>query len=548
MVQQKWIALSNTTLGQLVATINTSIIIVALPPIFNGIGLNPLSPGSFSYLLWVIMSYMIAVSVLLLTVGKISDMYGRVRLFNMGFLIFTVGSILLYLTPGRGDAGAAEIIFFRLIQAVGGSFIMANSFAIITDNFEPSERGLAISINSVASVSGVSLGIVLGGILSTIYWRDVFLLSVPLGIFGTIWSYAKLKDNSVRKKEKIDIVGNLLFGAGIVIFLLGITYGIVPYGSSPMGWSNPLVDVALISGIIIIGIFLLWEKRTPSPMFDLKLFRRRDFSTGSLTGFISAMTMMGLLYMLTLLFQGIWLPLNGYSYSSTPFWAGVYMLPMTVSMGLVGLFAGRLSDRTGPWALTLTGMVISAISLFLLTLLPYNFDYIWMGIIITMFGTGYGLFNSPNLSSAMSSVPPEERGSASGMLNNMRNTVYVGSMGAFFSILIAGLATDLPSRISSSLNAAGAGALSPYLSHMPPTVAIFGAFLGINPAAALISSMKNIPSSISPATLNIIESNTWFPGVVSVPLMHAFYLVFYSASILTVAGALISILRSRRKK
>ncbi len=548
MVQQKWIALSNTTLGQLVATINTSIIIVALPPIFNGIGLNPLSPGSFSYLLWVIMSYMIAVSVLLLTVGKISDMYGRVRLFNMGFLIFTAGSILLYLTPGRGDAGAAEIIFFRLIQAVGGSFIMANSFAIITDNFEPSERGLAISINSVASVSGVSLGIVLGGILSTIYWRDVFLLSVPLGIFGTIWSYAKLKDNSVRKKEKIDLAGNFLFGAGIIIFLLGITYGIVPYGRSPMGWSNPLVDIALISGIIIIGIFLLWEKRTPSPMFDLKLFRRRDFSIGSLTGFISAMTMMGLLYMLTLLFQGIWLPLNGYSYSSTPFWAGVYMLPMTVSMGLVGLFAGRLSDRTGPWALTLTGMVISAISLFLLTLLPYNFDYIWMGIIITMFGTGYGLFNSPNLSSAMSSVPPEERGSASGMLNNMRNTGYVGSMGAFFSILIAGLATDLPSRISSSLKAAGAGALSPYLSHMPPTVAIFGAFLGINPAAALISSMKNIPPSISPTTLNVIESNTWFPGVVSVPLMHAFYLVFYSGSILTVAGALISILRSRGKK
>ncbi|MCL5733042.1 MAG: MFS transporter, partial [Candidatus Thermoplasmatota archaeon] len=341
MVEQKWIALSNTTLGQLVATINTSVIIVALPPIFEGIGLNPLSPGSFSYLLWVIMSYMIVISVLLLTVGKLSDMFGRVRLFNLGFLIFTVASVLLYLTPGRSDTGALEIIIFRIIQAVGGSFIMANSFAIISDNFNPDQRGFAISINSVASVSGVSIGIVLGGILSVIYWRDVFLLSVPLGIFGTVWSYLKLKETSPRKKHRIDVAGNVLFGSGLVIFLLGVTYGITPYRNSPMGWENPLVILALTAGAVLLVVFVVWEMRSEYPMFNLKLFRSRGFSIGSLTGFISAMGMMGLLYMLTLLFQGVWLPLHGVPYSITPLWAGIYMLPMTVSMGLFGILAGR---------------------------------------------------------------------------------------------------------------------------------------------------------------------------------------------------------------
>ena len=347
MVEQKWIALSNTTLGQLVATINTSIIIVALPPIFRGIHLNPLLPDSFPYLLWVIMSYMIVVSVLLLTIGKLSDIFGRVRLFNLGFLIFTLGSILLYLTPNTGDIGALELILFRIIQAVGGSFIMANSFALITDNFKESERGFAISINSLASVSGVSIGIVVGGVLSVIYWRDIFLLSVPLGIFGTAWSYLKLKETSPRKKQKIDVLGNVLMAAGLISLLIGVTYGITPYKQSTMGWTNPMVILSLIIGTLLIAFFILWEGKTESPMLNIHLFRNRTFAIGSFTAFISAMGMMGLLYMLTLLFQGVWLPLHGYSFSITPLWAGIYMLPLTVTMGIFGIIAGRLADRSG---------------------------------------------------------------------------------------------------------------------------------------------------------------------------------------------------------
>ena len=548
MVEQKWIALSNTTLGQLVATINTSVIIVALPPIFEGIGLNPLSPGSFSYLLWVIMSYMIVISVLLVTVGKLSDMFGRVRLFNLGFLIFTVASILLYLTPGRGDTGALEIIIFRIIQAVGGSFIMANSFAIISDNFNPNERGFAISINSVASVSGVSIGIVLGGILSVIYWRDVFLLSVPLGIFGTIWSYLKLKETSPRKKQRIDIAGNILFGSGLVIFLLGVTYGITPYRNSPMGWGNPLVILALAAGAIVLVVFVAWEMKADHPMFNLKLFRTRGFSIGSFTGFISAMGMMGLLYMLTLLFQGVWLPLHGVPFSITPLWAGIYMLPMTVSMGLFGILAGRISDRYGQRMLTVIGLLISALSLLGLTLLSYNFSYIKMGILITIFGAGYGLFNSPNISAVMNSVPASDRGSASGMLNNMRNTGYVASMGVFFSILIAGLATSLPLHITSALNSVGATSLVSYLSNMPPTEAIFGAFLGINPAEAIISAIPHLPPSIPASTVSILEGNTWFSSVLAPSFMRSLDTVFYVISAITIFGSIVSFFRNERKQ
>lgn len=547
-MDQKWIALSNTTLGQLVATINTSVIIVALPPIFNGIGLNPLSPGSFSYLLWVIMSYMIVISVLLVTMGKLSDMFGRVRLFNLGFLIFTIASILLFLTPGRGDTGALEIIAFRIIQAVGGSFIMANSFAIITDNFSISERGFAISVNSVASVSGVSIGIVLGGILSVIYWRDVFLLSVPLGIFGTVWSYLKLKETSPMKKQKIDVAGNVLFGSGLIIFLLGVTYGITPYGQSPMGWGSPFVIAALVSGSAILAAFVLWETRTDHPMFNLRLFRSRGFSIGSFSGFISAMGMMGLLYMLTLLFQGVWLPLRGVPFSLTPLWAGIYMLPMTVSMGVFGIISGKVSDRYGQRWLTVAGLLISALSLLGLASLSYDFSYIQMGVLITLFGAGYGLFNTPNISAAMSSVPPSDRGSASGMLNNMRNTGYVASMGVFFSILIAGLATSLPSHITIALDSVGAPSMIPYLSGMPPTVAIFGAFLGINPAGAIIGSLPSLPLSVSSATISLLKGNMWFPGVLAPSFMDSLDIVFYVISGITILASIVSFFRNDRKK
>ncbi len=543
---QKWIALSNTTIGQLMATINTSIIIVALPPIFRGIHLNPLAPQSFPYLLWTIMSYMIVVSVLLLTIGRLSDMYGRVRLFNLGFLIFTIGSILLYLTPGTGYTAATELIIFRIVQAVGGSFIMANSFAIITDNFPSEGRGFALSINSVAAVSGVSIGIVLGGFLSVIYWRDVFLISVPVGIFGTFWSYFRLKETSMKKRDRLDIPGNILFAAGIIIILIGVTYGITPYGKNPMGWTNPFVIISLLTGTLLLIIFPFIEKKSGNPMFRIDFFKIKGFSIGNFTAFISAMEMMGLMYMLTILFQGVWLPIHGYPFYITPLWAGIYILPMTVSMGLFGILGGRLSDRYGFRILTSAGLFISAFSLVLLAFLPYNFSYYLMGIILVIFGIGYGLFNAPNISAVMSVVPPEARGTASGMVNTMRNTGYTASMGLFFSILIYGLSKSLPVTISSGLRAKNAGQLIPYLIHMPPTEAIFGTFLGINPVSAIISGIPGpVISSVPANALSTITGNTWFSYVFAPAFMGSLDTVFFIVAGITVFAGLISLLRDR---
>ncbi|MGC8608394.1 MAG: MFS transporter [Thermoplasmata archaeon] len=548
MVQYKWIALSNTTLGQLMATINTSIIIVALPPIFRNIDLNPLSPVSFPYLLWSIISYMIVISSLLVTVGKLSDIFGRVRLYNLGFAIFTLGSILLFILPGHGVSAALELIIFRMVQAIGGSFLMANSLAIITDNFPEKERGFAVSINSLASVAGVSIGIVVGGIVSVIYWRYVFLISVPIGIFGTAWSYIMLKDNSKKKTESLDLPGNFFFVISLVLLLLGSTYGITPYRKSPMGWANPFVIAAFIGGMVAMIIFIFIEKHAKNPMFRLDFFKIRSFSIGNFTGFVSAMGMMGLMYMLTVLLQGVWLPLHGIPFYMTPFWAGVYMLPATVSMAIFGIVGGKLSGRRSIKILTTMGLLISSVSFVLLATLPYNFYYIYLALYLIIFGMGYGLFNSPNIANVMSSVPSENRGVAAGMLNTMRNVGYGASMAVFFSILIYGLSIYLPGNMQSSLSVAGAGGILSYLTSMPPTVALFSAFLGIDPIPSILSTIPaNVVDKIPSSALRIITGSKWFSSVLAPALGNSFAMVFYIVAGITFASAVISLFRPSSK-
>ncbi len=543
-MQEKWIALSNTTIGQLMATINTSIIIVALPAIFNGIHLNPLQAKSFPYLLWLIMSYMIVLSVLLVSMGKLSDIFGRVRIFNLGFLIFTVGSILLYIAPGTGYTIALELIIFRIIQAVGGAFIIANTFAIITDNFPPKERGFAISINSVAAVSGVSLGIVLGGILATIYWRDIFLVSIPVGIFGTVWSYLKLKDVRERASRHIDIAGNILFAVGLIILLLGITYGITPYKSNPMGWTNPMVISALVIGTIMLLLLPFVEKRVKGPMFDIHLFKTRNFSISIFTAFVSAMGMMGLMYMLTLIFQGIWLPIHGYRYAVTPLWAGIYMLPMPISMGIFGVLSSRLAKRFDARWLTTIGLFISAFALLSLVTLTYDFSYIVLSISITIYGIGYGIFNVPNLTVAMSSVPSNERGATSGILNTMRNAGYASSIGAFFSILILGLALTYPGSITAALTSEHASGFITYFSHIPPTEILFSTFLGLNTVKEVMTTVPpGVVSSISAGTLKTITGHIWFPKTIAPAFMNSMHDVFYVGFGITLFAGIISLFR-----
>ncbi|MEM4372216.1 MAG: MFS transporter, partial [Metallosphaera sp.] len=234
MVQYKWIALSNTSLGVFMGFMNANIVLISLPAIFRGIGVNPFN--SFQYLLWILFGYSIVSAILVVNVGRISDIFGRVRMYNLGFLIFTVASILLYLTPGQGDVAALQLVIYRVIQAVGGALLMANSAAILSEAFPPKERGFALGLNGVIGIFGGVAGIIIGGILASIYWRDVFLVNVPIGILGTIWSMKSLKQLSKpERNQRIDIPGNVLFAVSLILILVGITYGILPYGNQVTG-------------------------------------------------------------------------------------------------------------------------------------------------------------------------------------------------------------------------------------------------------------------------------------------------------------------------
>ena len=412
----KWIALSNTTLGVLMATINSSIILIAMPAIFTGIGINPLAPGETNYFLWLLLGYMVVTATLLVTFGRISDIFGRVKLYNLGFAVFTLGSILLFLTPSQGNTGALEMIIFRLVQGVGAGFLFANSTAILIDAFPAHQRGMAMGINQVAAIVGSLAGLILGGILATINWRMVFLISVPIGIFGTIWAFLKLRETAtIRGGQRIDWPGNVTFALGLTILLLGITYGIEPYGNSPMGWGNPFVIAAIVAGILLLAVFVLIELRSDHPMFRLELFRIRMFSFGNLSVFLSALAQGGLQFMIVIWLQGIWLPLHGYSFEVTPLWAGIYMIPLMVGFIVMGPISGILSDRFGSRFFATLGMVLTAIGFLGLTVLPANFSYVVFAPLLLLLGLGLGMFAAPNTTAIMNSVPAEHRGVASGM-------------------------------------------------------------------------------------------------------------------------------------
>ncbi|MCL4340510.1 MAG: MFS transporter [Candidatus Thermoplasmatota archaeon] len=548
MVKYKWVALSNTTLGVLMASINGTIILISLPAVFNGLKIDPFNPGSFEYLLWILMGYMIVTAVMLVSIGRLSDIYGRVRLFNLGFVIFTAGSVLLYLTPNTGDLGGLELILFRMVQAVGGSFLFANSAAILTDSFPPNERGKAMGINSMAALAGSLLGLILGGILAAIDWRYVFLVSVPVGAFGTVWSLLKLKDYSVRHKDqKIDVVGNVAFAGGLTLILLGVTYGLMPYGTSSMGWGNPWVISAMVSGVIILILFVYVEGVVEQPMFNLKLFRNRAFATGSFAGMLQSMGMGGVMFMIIILLQGIWLPLHGYSYSSVPFWAGIYTIPMMAGFVLMGPISGTLSDRMGARFLGSLGMTISAVAFILLSTLSYDFSYIPFALMLFMMGFGMGMFVAPNITAIMNSVAPQQRGVASGMRMTLQNTGQTASMGIFFSIVLIFLTRLLPGSFTTALATAGAPQLIPVFTNIPPTSALFSAFLGYNPVTTILGSLPTTFSSlISGSAMATISGIHWFPLALAPAFMGSLRMSFYAGAGIFLVAALLSALRGKR--
>ncbi|HML02070.1 MAG TPA: MFS transporter [Candidatus Bathyarchaeia archaeon] len=546
MVQYKWVALSNTTLGVLMASIDGTIVLIALPAIFRGINIDPFT--SFQYLLWIMFGYSIVTATLLVTFGRISDMLGRVRLYNLGFAIFTVGSVLCSITPNEGSTGAIELIFFRIIQGVGGAFLFANSAAIITDAFPTNERGKALGINGVAFLVGSLVGLVLGGILATIDWRLVFLVSVPVGIVGTVWSYSKLKElGTIKEHQKMDDWGNVAFGAGLTLVLIGVTYGLLPYGNSSMGWGNPGVIISLVTGGGLLIAFPFIEMHVADPMFRLELFKIRMFSSANLAGFLGAMARGGLMIMLIILLQGIWLPLHGYSFEVTPFWAGIFLIPLSIGTVLTGPISGWLSDKHGARLFATLGMIIIGTTLIALTFLPSDFDYLPFAAILFIMGIGNGVFFSPNTASIMNSVPPEHRGAASGMRATLQNCGQTISLAIFFTIIIVALSGSLPVALSSAALSAGAStSFATILRSTPATGALFAAFLGYNPIKTIISSLpSNIPLP-SIQTSSILESNTFFPNAISSPFMTALRAALYVGAIMCFVGAGFSALRGQK--
>jgi EmrB/QacA subfamily drug resistance transporter len=548
MVEYKWVALSNTTLGTLMASIDSTIVLIALPSIFRGINIDPFT--SFQYMLWVLFGYSIVTATLLVTFGRLSDMFGRVKLYNLGFLIFTVGSILLSITPNQGDAGAIELIVFRIVQGVGGAFLFANSAAIITDAFPANERGKALGINQISFLAGSLIGLVLGGILAVYDWRLVFLVSVPVGVVGTVWSYLKLKEQcTIRKNQKLDIWGNIAFGGGLTLILAGFIYGLIPYGTSAMGWGNPWVIAPLAVGTALLVAFPFIERRVAEPMFRLDLFKIRAFSAGNLASFFSSMSRGGVMIMLVILLQGIWLPLHGFSFDSTPFWAGILMIPMSIGFVLTGPISGWLSDKHGARLLATVGMVISAGAFIGFVLLPVNFIYIAFAAVLFIMGVGGGIFASPNMASIMNSVPAEHRGAASGMRATIQNSASTISQAVFFTIIIVSLSATLPGALSAAVTNAGASPqLAQVFSSTPASGALFGAFLGYNPVATILHSLPaSLVSTIPQTTLNYLTGSTFFPNAISGPFMIALREAFIIGAAMCIVAAVCSALRGGKQ-
>jgi MFS family permease len=539
----KWLALSNTTLGMLSATVNASIVIISLPAIFRGIRLDPLTPGNISYLLWMLMGYLVVAAVLVVTLGRLGDIYGRVRMYNAGFAIFGLAAVALPFDPFTGPAGAMWLIGFRVVQAVGGAMLMANSPAILTDAFPASQRGMAMGINQVAGISGSFIGLILGGVLAAVDWRLVFIVSVPIGLGGTIWSYLSLREIGLRTKARIDWLGNITFAVGLVGLLVGITYGIQPYGGHAMGWTNPLVLSGLIGGVVLLTAFCFIELRVSQPMFDLQLMRIRAFAAGNVATLLASIARGGLQFMLIIWLQGIWLLLHGYSFTDTPLWSGIYLLPLTVGFVTSGPLSGWLSDKHGARAFASGGLLVSAAAFGGLLLLPTDFRYAFFAVLIFIAGAGMGLFSAPNAAAIMNSVPARQRGAASGMLATFQNSGFVLSIGIFFSLMIAGLAATLPTTLARGLTAQGVPhAVAARVADLPPVGSLFAAFLGENPVRLLLTptgELTRLPARNAAA----LTSRGFFPQLLSQPFHHGLVIVFATAMGLLVIAAGASLLR-----
>ncbi|MBO1768010.1 MFS transporter [Allobranchiibius sp. GilTou38] len=539
----KWVALSNTTLGVLMATINSSIVIISLPAIFRGIGLNPLGAGNISYLLWTLMGFLVVSAVLVVTLGRLGDMFGRVKIYNLGFVVFTISSLFLTVDPLHQGGGAMWIILGRLVQGVGGAMLMANSTAILTDAFPSHQRGMALGINQVAAIAGSFLGLIIGGVLSEWHWRAIFLVSVPIGLLGTVWSYTSLRELGVKRRGTLDIPGNITFAGGVTAILVAITYGIQPYGGHSMGWTNPWVLAGLIGGLALLVAFTVIESKVKDPMFSMGLFKIKAFAAGNFAGLLASIGRGGMQFMLIIWLQGIWLPLHGYDYQSTPLWAGIYLLPLTVGFLIAGPASGFMSDRVGARAFASGGLMLTAATFVGLILIPVDFSYPVFALLLFLNGIGSGMFSAPNTTAIMNSVPANQRGAASGMRATFFNSGTSLSIGIFFSLMIVGLASHLPDQLRTGLAAQHVPAgVADQVAGLPPVGSLFAAFLGFNPIQSLLGPtgvLKQVPAG----NAKTLTGREFFPHLLSGPFHDGLVIVFLTAAAMMLIAAVASLLR-----
>jgi len=566
MVAYKWIVLSNTTLGSLLASLDGTIVLISLPVILRGVGVDPFLPGSFPILIWLLLGYGVVTASLLVTCGRLSDMWGRTRMYNLGFAVFSTGSVFLFVEPYGGATGAWFLVGFRLIQAVGASFLFSNSAALLTDAFPANERGKAMGINQVAFIGGSLVGLVAGGVLAAIpdihvaglvlpTWRIIFLVSVPIGVVGTVWAYARLREVAKpRAHQRIDYAGNLTFAAGLTLVLVALTYGLLPYNGAATGWASPWVLSGLVAGLALLALFLVVERRVAEPMFRLELFRQRAFAAGNAAAFLGSIARGGTMLLLVIWFQGIWLPEHGYAFSQVPLWAGVLMMPMIAGFLTAGPLSGYLSDRRGPRLLATAGMAIASGTYFLMALLPLNFVYWEMGALLYVQGCGMGMFAAPNITAVMNSVPAQNRGSANGMIATLQNTGQQLSMALFFTIVILSLSAGLGNSVTHALASVPLPAGSPdaaILAHLisaNPTGALFGAFLGENPMQMLLVAAGTLPGWQTPSTAatTALLAPHFFAGAIGAAFRSALGDALLFAGSVTGAGAVVSAFRGRR--
>ncbi len=535
-------------MGVLIATIDSTIVMISLPAIFRGIGLDPLAPGNIGYLLCMILGYTLVSAVLVVALGRLGDMFGRVRMYNLGFVVFACASLALSLDPLTGGGGALWLIGFRVVQAVGGAMLTANSAAILTDAFPARQRGMALGINQITALAGMFLGLLVGGVLAAVDWRAVFWVSVPFGVVGTFWSYRSLREVGTRRPGRIDWVGNLTFTAGSGVLLAAVTYG----GHST-GWTNPWVVGGLAGGVALLGLFCYAEIRiaehpTLRPMFQLSLFRVRAFAAGNIASLLVSIARGGMQFMLIIWLQGIWLPLHGYDFERTPLWAGIFMLPLTVGFLLGGPASGYLSDRFGARLFSTTGLLLVAASFIGLVLIPVDFSYPVFAVLLFVSGVGQGMFSAPNTSAIMGSVPADQRGVASGMRSTFQNSGSALSIGLFFSLMIVGLSGSLPHALDSGLQAQGVpAATAGQVAALPPVSTLFATFLGNNPIGHLLGP-TGVLNTLTPGQSSTLTGNRFFPELVTTPFHHGLVTVFAAAAAMSLIAALASALRGKHQR